>query len=45
MVEEIKSAGGEATFVQRDVAREADAKNLVAKTVDKYGAHPPGRVN
>ncbi len=37
VVDEIKAAGGEATFVQADVSREADVKNLVAKTVETYG--------
>ena len=37
VVDEIKSAGGEATFVQADVAKEDDVKNLVAKTVETYG--------
>ncbi len=37
VVETIKSAGGEAIFVQADVAIEEDVKNLVAKTVKTYG--------
>ncbi|WP_395739633.1 SDR family oxidoreductase [Prosthecobacter sp.] len=37
VVAEIKSAGGEATFVKADVAVEADVEALVAKTVETYG--------
>ncbi len=37
VVAEIKSAGGEATFVKADVAVEADVAALVAKTVATYG--------
>jgi NAD(P)-dependent dehydrogenase (short-subunit alcohol dehydrogenase family) len=37
VVAEIKAAGGEATFVRADVAREADVEALVAKTVATYG--------
>jgi NAD(P)-dependent dehydrogenase (short-subunit alcohol dehydrogenase family) len=37
VVDSIKSAGGEATFVQADVAVEDDVRNLVAKTVEAYG--------
>lgn len=37
VVEAITSTGGEAAFVQADVAVEADLKNLVATTVGKYG--------
>jgi NAD(P)-dependent dehydrogenase (short-subunit alcohol dehydrogenase family) len=37
VVAEIKAAGGEATFVQADVAREADVQALVAKTLATYG--------
>ena len=38
VVDEIKAAGGEATFVRADVAVEADVKNLVEQTVATYGA-------
>lgn len=37
VVNEIKAAGGEATFVKADVAVEADVAALVAKTVATYG--------
>ncbi|WP_395749263.1 SDR family oxidoreductase [Prosthecobacter sp.] len=37
VVSEIKAAGGEATFVKADVAKEADVSALVAKTVETYG--------
>ncbi|HEX4608360.1 MAG TPA: SDR family NAD(P)-dependent oxidoreductase, partial [Urbifossiella sp.] len=37
VVEGIRKAGGEATFVRADVAKEEDVKQLVAKTVAKYG--------
>ena len=37
VVAEIKAAGGEATFVKADVAKEADVSALVAKTVETYG--------
>lgn len=37
VVDEIKAAGGEATFIRADVAKEEDVKNLVAKTVETYG--------
>ena len=37
VVDAIKAAGGEATFVRADVAVEDDVKNLVAKTVETYG--------
>ncbi|YCM46558.1 glucose 1-dehydrogenase [Verrucomicrobiaceae bacterium 227] len=37
VVDAIKSAGGEALFVQADVANEADVENLVTKTVETYG--------
>ncbi len=37
VVEAIESAGGEAFFVKTDVTKEADIKNLVTKTVEKYG--------
>jgi NAD(P)-dependent dehydrogenase (short-subunit alcohol dehydrogenase family) len=36
-VQQIKTAGGEATFVQADVARSADVRNLIATTVQTYG--------
>jgi NAD(P)-dependent dehydrogenase (short-subunit alcohol dehydrogenase family) len=37
VVAEIKAAGGEALFVQADVAREADVRALVEKAVAVYG--------
>lgn len=37
-VAQIKAAGGEASFVQCDVAREEDVKALVASTVATYGS-------
>jgi NAD(P)-dependent dehydrogenase (short-subunit alcohol dehydrogenase family) len=37
VVAEIKAAGGEATFVRADVAKEADVKALVEKTLAAYG--------
>jgi NAD(P)-dependent dehydrogenase (short-subunit alcohol dehydrogenase family) len=37
VVAEIKAAGGEALFVRTDVAKEADVKALVDKTVATYG--------
>ena len=37
VVDAIKSAGGEANFVEADVAKEDDVKNLVTKTVETYG--------
>ncbi len=37
VVSDIKSAGGEATFIKADVAVEADIAALVAKTVETYG--------
>ncbi len=37
VVEGIRKSGGEATFVKADVSKEADVKQLVAKTVAKYG--------
>ncbi|MFS0724300.1 SDR family NAD(P)-dependent oxidoreductase [Paenibacillus sp. 1P07SE] len=36
-VNEIRSAGGEASFIQADVSNEEDAKQLVADTVEAYG--------
>lgn len=36
-VEEIKKAGGDAFFVKADTSSAEDNKNLVAKTVEKYG--------
>jgi NAD(P)-dependent dehydrogenase (short-subunit alcohol dehydrogenase family) len=36
-VEEIKKFQGEATFIKCDVSSEEDVKNLVAKTIEKYG--------
>jgi NAD(P)-dependent dehydrogenase (short-subunit alcohol dehydrogenase family) len=37
VVEGIRKAGGEATFVRADVSKEDDVRQLVAKTVAKYG--------
>ena len=37
VVDEIKSAGGEAIFVKCDVANESEVKNLVEETVSAYG--------
>ncbi|MGI9240089.1 MAG: glucose 1-dehydrogenase [Verrucomicrobiales bacterium] len=37
VVAEIKAAGGEASFVRADIAKEDDVKALVAKTVETYG--------
>ncbi|MDR0850906.1 MAG: glucose 1-dehydrogenase [Clostridiales Family XIII bacterium] len=37
VVNEIIAAGGEATFVQGDVSKEADVKNLIEKTIELYG--------
>jgi NAD(P)-dependent dehydrogenase (short-subunit alcohol dehydrogenase family) len=37
VVEAIKNAGGEATFVRADVSKESDVQALVAKTVEIYG--------
>src|ERR1051325_5346784 len=36
-VRQIRSAGGEAIFVATDVAIEAQVKNLVGRTLEKYG--------
>ena len=36
-VEEIKKNNGEAFFVKCDVSSEEEVKNLVSKTVEKYG--------
>lgn len=36
-VEEIKKSNGEAYFVKCDVSSETEVKNLIAKTVEKYG--------
>ena len=36
-VGQIKSAGGEARFIQTDVSREADCVRLIASTVEAYG--------
>ncbi|MGE0826009.1 MAG: glucose 1-dehydrogenase [Candidatus Binatia bacterium] len=36
-VQHIKSAGGEATFVQADVSKSADVQNMIATTVHTYG--------
>ena len=37
IVSEIKSSGGEAFFVTTDVSIEGDCKNLIEKTIEKYG--------
>lgn len=37
VVAEIEAAGGEASFVRADIAKEDDVKALVAKTVETYG--------
>lgn len=37
LVEEINAAGGEALFVQTDVARREDIARMVAETVETYG--------
>ena len=36
-VNEIKAAGGEAIFIQTDVAKAQDIINMVAKTIETYG--------
>ncbi|MFX1419166.1 MAG: SDR family NAD(P)-dependent oxidoreductase [Promethearchaeota archaeon] len=36
VVEKIKSAGGEAIFVQADVSVETEAKRIIEKTIDHY---------
>ncbi|MEM7012675.1 MAG: SDR family NAD(P)-dependent oxidoreductase, partial [Verrucomicrobiota bacterium] len=37
VVDAVKAAGGEATFVKADIANEDEVKNLVGKTVEIYG--------
>jgi NAD(P)-dependent dehydrogenase (short-subunit alcohol dehydrogenase family) len=37
VAEEVRSAGGEAIFVQADASRRADAEAAVARTVDAFG--------
>ena len=37
VVEKIKSAGGDAIFVQADVSIEEQAKNILEKTIEAYG--------
>lgn len=37
VVNQIKSEGGEAFFIEADVSNEADVQNLIKKTVEKYG--------
>src|SRR5256885_1667899 len=37
VVEQIRKAGGEATFIKTDVGKAAEVQALVQKTVDKYG--------
>ena len=37
VVEKIKSAGGDAIFVQADVSIEEQAKNIIEKTIEAYG--------
>lgn len=36
-VQEIEAAGGEAIFVQTDVSKESDVKNLIDTAVERYG--------
>lgn len=36
-VELVKDAGGEAFFIQCDVSNEENVKNLIDKTIKKYG--------
>ena len=36
-LQEVKGAGGDAIFVQADVSKSADVRNLVDRTVDTYG--------
>jgi NAD(P)-dependent dehydrogenase (short-subunit alcohol dehydrogenase family) len=35
---EVEAAGGEALYVHADVSREADAREMVTRTVDRFGA-------
>jgi meso-butanediol dehydrogenase/(S,S)-butanediol dehydrogenase/diacetyl reductase len=35
--EKIKKFGGDAIFIQGDVSKEEDAKNIIDKTIEKYG--------
>src|SRR5512146_1169750 len=37
VVEEIRGQGGEATFLEADVARPDDCERLVASTLERYG--------
>ncbi|MFL6299830.1 MAG: SDR family oxidoreductase [Terriglobales bacterium] len=37
VVDEIRKAGGEATFVKTDVSKAADVQAMVLKTIEKYG--------
>ncbi|SHI30427.1 NAD(P)-dependent dehydrogenase, short-chain alcohol dehydrogenase family [Mesonia phycicola] len=37
VVNQIKSQGGEAFFIEADVSKEEDIQNLINKTVEKYG--------
>ena len=37
LVTEIRSQGGEADFIHADVRREEDVRNLIDKTVERYG--------
>ncbi|MFX0032299.1 MAG: SDR family NAD(P)-dependent oxidoreductase [Candidatus Hodarchaeota archaeon] len=37
VVEKIKQSGGDAIFVQADISKEQDAKEIVDKTVSEYG--------
>ena len=37
VVEQIRKAGGEATFIKTDVGKAAEVQALVQKTIDKYG--------
>lgn len=37
LVEQIKAAGGEASFIQTDVARSQDVMKMVSRAIDTYG--------
>jgi short-subunit dehydrogenase len=37
IVKEIREKGGEASYIKTDVSKEEDCRNLVEKTVEKYG--------
>ena len=36
-IRQIKTAGGEATFIQTDVSKSADVQNMIASTIKTYG--------